>query len=100
MTDKCEFEHPHPDHPCGQRVFEAETEKTFEGTEEHPIYRKVEHNDGWATQLYLVICDEGWRESIVCERMYEWTADWLVEELQGKPYAPGRAPKEIGRVKP
>lgn len=75
-------------------------ESPFEGTSEDPVYRKVAHDDGWATQLWLIVCAEGWRESIVCERMYEWAADWLIEMIQGEPYAPFTAPPEIGRVKP
>ncbi len=60
----------------------------MDGSEESPIYRKVlykkppEH----ATPLWLVSCDEGWRQSIVCEGMYEWAADWLLSHIQGKPY--------------
>ena len=65
-----------------------------EPSEEHPIYRKVEHDKPRpeATQLFFITCDEGWCQSIVCEWMYEWAADWLVQELQGKPYAPGFSP--------
>lgn len=55
-----------------------------------PFYRKVAQDDGKATQQYLISCDEGWRESIVCTDMYDWAADWLVEILQGRPYAPGK----------
>lgn len=55
-----------------------------------PFYRKVAQDDGKATQLYLISCEEGWRESIVCTDMYEWAADWLVDILQGRPYAPGK----------
>ena len=54
-----------------------------------PIYTKVPHDDGSATQLYMIVCDEGWRQSIVCERMYEWAADWLLSVLGRQPYAPG-----------
>lgn len=59
-----------------------------------PVYRKVlykgppEH----ATPLWLISCDEGWRSSIVCEGMYEWAADWLLEQIQGKPFAPTNRP--------
>lgn len=65
---------------------------TTEASPEKPIYAKAEHDRSGrpgGTQLYFVTCDEGWRSSIVCERMYGWAADWLVEQLQGKPYAPG-----------
>jgi hypothetical protein len=57
-----------------------------EATPEAPIYRKVPHDDGWATQLYMIVCDEGWRESIVCERMYVWAADWLLDILGNHSY--------------
>jgi len=68
------------------------------GTPEAPIYRKVAeqrtyrdpftgHTTKYATQTFMVVCDEGWRESIVCCSMYDWAADWLVEQIQGKPYA-------------
>lgn len=70
-------------------------------SEECPRYRKVneqrEYHDPFtghtrktATQTFMIICDEGWRECIVCEHMYEWAADWLIEHIQGKPY---RKPK-------
>lgn len=64
-----------------------------DGTVEVPIYRKSPETD-WTgkTPLFMIVCDEGWRESIVCNRMYEWAADWLVSVLQGKPYAAGFRP--------
>jgi hypothetical protein len=40
----------------------------------------------------MIICDEGWRESIVCERMYPWAARWLLGVLGEQPYAPGARP--------
>lgn len=52
---------------------------TGDATETTPIYRKVEDIDSGATKLFFIVCDEGWRESIVCERMYEWAADWLLD---------------------
>jgi hypothetical protein len=60
-------------------------------TPEAPIYAKVA-GDGTGSIRWFVTCDEGWRSSIVCERMYEWAADWLVEILGREPYAPGRRP--------
>jgi hypothetical protein len=54
-------------------------------TEAAPVYRKVPHDDGWATQLWFIVCDEGWRETIVCERMYEWAADDLLGVLNRRP---------------
>lgn len=62
----------------------------MEATPEKPIYAKQAVPD--TTNLFMVKCDEGWRSSIVCMGMYEWAADWLVETLQGRPYAPGTRP--------
>lgn len=76
---------------CGNKSI---AEEMTEPTVETPVYRKVlykgppEH----ATPLYLINCNEGWRESIVCTGMYEWTADWLLEQIQGKPFAPQHRP--------
>ncbi len=53
-------------------------------------YEKVPQENCKATQLYMIVCRESWRESIVCSDMYEWAADWLVEQIQGRPYAPGK----------
>lgn len=53
-----------------------------------PEYRKVEEGKGGATRTFMIVCDEGWRESIVCTGMYEWAADWLVAIIQSRPYAP------------
>lgn len=69
----------------------------MEGTPEQPIYKKVRQSGPVgapepATTVFMVTCDEGWRSSIVCTDMYEWAADWLVEQIQGKPFAPGTRP--------
>ena len=62
-------------------------------TEQSPRYWKVPHKTlGVGTQLYMVTVDEGWRETILCTGMYEWAADWLVEQLQGRPFAPEGRP--------
>jgi hypothetical protein len=45
-----------------------------------------------ATPIFGISCDEGWRQSIVCTGMYEYVADWLVEILQGKPFASENRP--------
>lgn len=56
------------------------------GTIERPVYRKFQTNPGTkATPLFGINCDEGWREHIICTGVYGWMADWLVEQLQGKP---------------
>lgn len=57
-----------------------------------PEYRKVEEGKGGATNTYMIVCDEGWRESIVCTGMYGWAADWLLRRIQGKPYAVAERP--------
>jgi hypothetical protein len=55
-----------------------------------PIYTKVLQGEA-RTKFYMIRCDEGWRESIVCTDIYEWAADWLLELLKDRPrYAPGR----------
>lgn len=58
-------------------------------TEQRPVYsasrEALPQHDG--TQLWCVWVDEGWRSTIVCSGMYQWAAEWLVEQLQGKPYA-------------
>jgi len=59
------------------------------------VYRSVSGNAGPPPAQpsdWSVHCDEGWRTSVVCTGMYEWAADWLVEQLQGKPFAPGTRP--------
>jgi hypothetical protein len=61
-----------------------------EPSEEHPLY-KVEQQ-GETHHLFAVTVDEGWRSTIVCSGMYRWAAEWLVTQLQGKPYAPGVRP--------
>jgi hypothetical protein len=64
--------------------------RTPEPSEERPVYRKVAHEENSATQRYMIVCDEGWRESIVCEGMYEWAADWLLNVIGRRRYAGGR----------
>jgi hypothetical protein len=61
-------------------------------TGEAPRYFKVPHLDSGATPHYFVVCDEGWRQTIVAERMYEWAADWLLSIIDGQPFANGFRP--------
>ena len=62
-------------------------------TEQEPIYGKVAHGSfGKGTQLYFITIDQGWRKGILCERMYEWAADWLLTVLERRPYAPQATP--------
>jgi hypothetical protein len=62
------------------------------GTEEEPRYYRVEDPKSGATKLWMIVCDEGWRQSIVCEGMYDWAADWLLSIIGRQPYAPGLRP--------
>lgn len=61
---------------------------------DEPLYRKVEQTrgDGRGSSFYMVTVDEGWRQSIVCCDMYEWAADWLIDAIDGRPYAPQTRP--------
>lgn len=59
-----------------------------EPSPDHPLYEKVLEDPVRPTKTYMITCDEGWRESIVCMGMYEWAADWLIGVIQGLPYAP------------
>lgn len=60
-----------------------------QSTEEEPRYS---YRQETGTPAFMVICDEGWRQTVVCSGMYKWAAEWLVGQLQGKPYAPGLRP--------
>lgn len=60
----------------------------IKGTPEKPLYRKVQMPRKGKTVLFMITCHEGWRESIVCVDMYEWAADWLIKQIQGRAYAP------------
>lgn len=71
---------------------------TRDATPARPRYRKVAHDDGDATTLYFIVCDEGWAELIVCERMYGYAADWLLGLLDRRPYAPEEALRRKGAV--
>ena len=59
----------------------------MEATVERPIYTKVYQDDGKATKLFMITVNEGWRQSIVCNDMYEWAADWLLSVLENRPFA-------------
>jgi hypothetical protein len=67
-------------------LFDSEQSET--PSDSAPLYRKVPHDDGWVTQLWFIVCDEGWRQTILAERMYEWVADWLLDVLDRRPFAP------------
>jgi hypothetical protein len=61
---------------------------TRQPSEEHPAYAAEETASGTC----LVSVDEGWRRSVLCVGMPKWAADWLVGQLQGKPFAPNHRP--------
>lgn len=66
-----------------------------QGTPERPVYsyqQQMGLETVFKTASFMVICDEGWRQTVVCSGMYEWAAQWLVEQIQGKPYAPDTRP--------
>lgn len=61
----------------------AETgEASKTATQEAPHYRKVLQIGKSATNLYMIIVDEGWRTWILCTDMYEWSADGLLRILR------------------
>lgn len=55
-----------------------------EPSEDCPLYEVIKQDGG--TNFYMITCNEGWRESIVCTDMYKHVADWLLTMLQGRPY--------------
>lgn len=68
------------------------TANDVEPTPEHPVYTVVLEESESVTPRYMIRCNEGWREMIVCEGMYGWAAEWLVGVLGRRPYAEGCAP--------
>jgi len=64
----------------------------LEPTPEHPVYTMVLEDGESATDRYMIRCNEGWREMIVCEGMYRWAAEWLLSVLGNRPYVDGNAP--------
>jgi len=62
------------------------------GSPAEPLYAKIPHEHSEGTQLWFITCDEGWRSSIVCDGLHEWTADWLLEVLGHRPFAPNHRP--------
>lgn len=55
-----------------------------EPSEDCPLYEVVKQDGG--TNFYMITCNEGWRESIVCTGMYKHVADWMLTMIQGRPY--------------
>lgn len=64
-------------------------------SETRPLYTKQnqEKLDGSPSGFYMVLVDEGWRQSILGCDMYEWAADWLIELLDRQPFAPKHRPQ-------
>ena len=73
-------------HHYGASGYVEKGEPNKTASQEKPEYRKVYDERSGATKTFFIVCDEGWRESIVCAGMYEWAADWMVGQLQGKPF--------------
>jgi len=56
-------------------------------TQEHPVYTMVLEDTGDGADRYMIRCDVGWREIIVCNGMYRWAAEWMLQVLGNRPYA-------------
>jgi len=69
-----------------------------EASPEHPLYRKVAQEWDGGTQLFAIEVNEGWRSLTLCGDMYEWAADWLIGQIQGKPLAPEYAQARLYRA--
>lgn len=52
-------------------------------TEQRPNYYKVRERIG--SNLFMVMCDEGWRVSVLATGMWERVADWIIASVQGQP---------------
>lgn len=52
-----------------------------------PYYAKFKEEE--SASFWGVTVDEGWRSPILCTGMYEWAADWLIGQIQGKPLPAG-----------
>jgi hypothetical protein len=65
-----------------------------EATEARPHYRKFPMTKSTpnSTQTWGISVDDGAREHILCIGLYDWSVDWLLEQIQGKPFAPGTRP--------
>jgi hypothetical protein len=85
MEGMAEGSKSHEGWPHSNKAAQAIWGENDRGTEENPIYAKSQHIDQ-TTSLWMVTVDEGWRSTIVASGMYEYVADWLVEQLQGKPF--------------
>jgi hypothetical protein len=71
-------------HNYGASGYVEKGEPNKKATADKPEYRKVEEEDHGATATFMIVVDEGWRERILCNHLYELQADWLIEQIQGK----------------
>lgn len=53
-----------------------------EASPENPQYTKQAQEDGNATNMFMIVVNEGWRTWILCTDMYEWAADGLLGVLR------------------
>lgn len=64
----------------------SESGEVHEASPEKPQYRKQRQDDDkasrMATQMFMIVVDEGWRTWILCTDMYEWAADGLLAVLE------------------
>lgn len=56
-----------------------------EPSEDRPLYEVVKQDDS-PTNFYMITCNSGWRQHIVCTGMYKHVADWMLTIIQGRPY--------------
>lgn len=48
--------------------------------------------DPGTNNLYMIVVEEGWRQTVLCWGMYEWAANWLVRILAHHPFTPEGRP--------
>ncbi len=75
--------------PPASSVIPGRRDPALPPSETAPLYYKVLQNPEAATETYLIVCDEGWRQSIVCADVQRWAVDWLLALIGRCQYAPG-----------
>ena len=83
------------EHSCHEKcVYLEREEESRTASKERPTYSKFRVNQNTeSTPIFGIVCDEGWRQSIVCTGMYEYAVDWLLPILQNRPYCPTFDPR-------
>ena len=70
-------------------LWHVEVRRPVGASPARPVYSKIAESDSGATARFMIVCDEGWRSSIVCEGMYGDAADWLLGILGHRPFRTG-----------